>query len=69
MLPLLADHRGAVVARERVVRASDADPAELQVIELADQDSFDSYMRDPRRIALDDRRSAAIERTQILNLE
>lgn len=67
VLPLLADHRGVLIARERVARSSAEDPIEVQIIELADQDAFDSYMRDPRRIALEDKRTEAIERTQILD--
>lgn len=67
VLPLLIEHRSALIARERVARRSADEPAEVQIIELADQDALDSYMGDPRRIALEDRRADAIERTQILH--
>jgi hypothetical protein len=67
VLPLLVEHRGVLLARERVARASADEPAEVQIIELADQDAFDSYMQDPRRIALEDKRTDAIERTRIFH--
>ncbi|WP_236792029.1 hypothetical protein [Amycolatopsis sp. GM8] len=68
VLPLLGEHSGRLVTRETVVRASDDEPLEVQVIELRDQAALDGYLSDPRRLALEEQRAAAITRTQILRL-
>lgn len=69
VLPLLVEHGGRLVARETVTRTNDAEPLEVQVIELRDQAALDAYMADSRRIALEADRSGAIARTQVLRLE
>lgn len=69
MLPLLDEHGGRLVARETVVRASQDDPLEVQLIEFRDQEGLDGYLSDPRRLALEDQRAQAVARTQILRLE
>ena len=66
VLRLLDDYDGQLIARETVERASREEPLEVQVIELTNQAALDGYMTDPRRLALDEERSYAIERTQIL---
>lgn len=68
VLPLLDEHGGRLVTRETVVRTSADEPLEVQVIELEDHTALDGYMRDPRRLALEEQRASAIERTQILRL-
>lgn len=68
VLPLLDDHRGELVARERVEPGVDGDPVEVQIIEFADDAALSSYMSDARRQRLDGDRQRAIERTQILRL-
>jgi uncharacterized protein (DUF1330 family) len=69
VLPLLDEHGGRLVARETVVRASENDPLEVQLIELRDQEGLDGYLSDPRRLALEGERAQAVARTQILRLE
>lgn len=69
VLPLLVEHGGRLVARETVTRTNDAEPLEVQLIELRDQAALDAYMADSRRIALEADRSGAIARTQVLRLE
>lgn len=69
VLPLLDEHDGRLIARETVERANSDDPLEVHVIEFADQAALDGYMTDPRRLALEERRLNAVERTQILRLE
>lgn len=69
VLPLLDEHGGRLVARETVVRGSEDDPLEVQLIELRDQAGLDGYLADPRRLALEDERAQAIARTRILRLE
>jgi hypothetical protein len=44
------------------------DPLEVQVIELPSRAALDAYLRDPRRIALDADRDAAVARTRILEV-
>ena len=66
VLALLERHRGRLIARETVARASEDDPLEVQVIELADRAAFEAYMSDPERVAREDERTAAIARTHIL---
>ncbi len=68
VLPLLDEHDGRLVAREHVVRGSDAEPVEVQVIEFPSQVAMDAYLEDPRRLALEPDRAAAVARTQILRL-
>lgn len=69
VLPLLDEHGGRLIARETVVRADEDDPLEVQLIELRDQTALDDYMADPRRIALEEERLAAVARTRLLRLE
>lgn len=69
VLPLLVEHGGRLVARETVTRTNDAEPLEVQLIELRDQAALEAYMADSRRIALEADRSGAIARTQVLRLE
>lgn len=68
VLRLLDEYDGRLLARETVERASDEEPLEVQVIELEDQAGLDGYMTDPRRLALEQERAYAVERTQILRL-
>jgi len=49
VLPLLGDHRGALIARWRVELPT---PIEYHLIEFADQAGFDGYMTDERRLAV-----------------
>lgn len=51
------------------MRADEDDPLEVQLIELRDQTALDDYMADPRRIALEEERLAAVARTRVLRLE
>jgi len=68
VLALIPQHGGRVNSRDRVLRPSDGDPVEVQIIEFPDQQGMDDYMGDPRRIALHHDRDAAIARTQIMTL-
>lgn len=69
VLPLLADHRGRLLSRERVLRTAEDDPVEVQRIEIDDPEGVESYLADPRRLALDAERQASIRRTLMLRLE
>jgi hypothetical protein len=73
VLALLPEHRSRLVARVRAdvpegdgqADGAPGHPFETQIIELADDDALESYMRDPRRVAASDVRDRAIARTQI----
>ena len=68
VLTLLEHHGGRVVSRVRRIAGEDG-PLESQLIELPSQGALDDYMVDERRLALADRRDAAIERTEIQRVE
>jgi uncharacterized protein (DUF1330 family) len=67
VLALLPAHGGTLVSR---VRASldDDGPAEVHVITFRDLAAFDSYMADPRRVALLPRRDQVIARSEVQRL-
>lgn len=69
VLPLLTEHHGRLIARERVQGATADDPAEIQIIEFDNDVALAEYMNDPRRLSLETQRAAAVERTQILRLQ
>jgi uncharacterized protein (DUF1330 family) len=68
VLCLLPDHGARLVSRHTVASRADGDPLEVQVIELEDQQALDTYLSDPRRLALSGQRDAAVARTQVLVL-
>ena len=65
VLRLLADHGAVLLSRVRTVEPSDTAPTEIQVIRFGSQRGFDAYMADPRRVAMTERRDAAVARTEV----
>ena len=68
VLPLVAEHGGRVCSRDRVSRESDADPCEIQRIDFPDDLALERFMSDPRRLRLEQQRTVAIARTDVLRL-
>lgn len=68
VLDLLPEHRGRLLERVRTEEPADDDPTEVQLIEFADDDAFESYLGDERRQALAAERDAAIARTDVLRV-
>ena len=72
VLKLLVRHGAALLSRVRGVEASGVDssgdgdaPTEVHVIRFAARAGFDTYMADPDRLAMAERRDAAIARTEV----
>lgn len=68
VLTLVDEHDGKVVHRARTDGA-DGRPLEIQLFEWASREALDSYMSDPRRIALAAHRERAIARTDIVPVQ
>lgn len=64
VLEFVPEHGGRVMYRVRST-GSDGQPDEVQLFEFVTSDGVDSYMADPRRLALGFERTAAVERTEI----
>jgi uncharacterized protein (DUF1330 family) len=71
VLDLLPSHGGRLLSRDRVVDRQEADPLEVQLIEVPDEVALSGYLADPARAALAKAhgRDAIIARTQLLRLE
>ncbi|MEE3851493.1 DUF1330 domain-containing protein [Gordonia sp. LSe1-13] len=69
VLRLVGEHGGRVIARARRVESDSSHPVETQIIEFADTAGFDSYMVDPRRTSMSERRDACVERTEVWPIE
>lgn len=69
VLALLADHDGRVIQRAEVAGDHGADPAEVQILQLASETALQEYMSDPRRTVLAGQRDAAVERTDVLRVQ
>ncbi|HWS37023.1 MAG TPA: hypothetical protein VN408_30305 [Actinoplanes sp.] len=70
VLALLPDHDGRLLQRARTLPgAADGAPAEVQLIEFGGQAGYDGFMADERRLAMTDRRDAAVARTEIYPIE
>lgn len=67
VLALLSNHGGRVLHRVVAEAASDG-PIEVQILEFDEPGGVDSFMADPRRVALAAERVAAISRTELLPL-
>jgi uncharacterized protein (DUF1330 family) len=67
VLPLLADHGGRVIQRARSSGEGN-DPLEVHVLSFPDEDAFNAYMRDDRRVALTAQRDEAIARTEVIRV-
>lgn len=68
VLTLVNEHDGRVVHRAQADGAGGR-PLEIQLFEWASQEAMDSYMSDPRRIALAADREKAIARTEIVPVQ
>ena len=71
VLALLGDHGGRVVERMRTHGGADEPddrPFEVQVLEFESPAGLESYLADPRRTALADRRDEAIARTELTHV-
>lgn len=64
VLALMPDHGGAVLQRVCCDRGT-GEPAELQVIRFPAQSSLDSFLADPRRLALAGERDRVVGRTEL----
>ena len=72
VLRLLAEHGGRVLERGTVQPGSQHDgepPTEVQFLEMPSQASLDTYVNDPRRLAMAAERDAAIARTDLLRIQ
>ncbi len=67
VLALLPNHGGRVVQRVRALDATSG-PLEIQVVEFPSEESLESYLQDPDRVALSDLRDRAIERTELMRV-
>ena len=65
VLQLLVRHGAALLSRVRGVEPSGEAPTEVHVIRFAARAGFDAYMADPARLAMAERRDAAIARTEV----
>ena len=66
VLALLGDHDGRLLAR---IRSSDGPWSEVQLIEFVSEHGFESFQRDPRRLALSALRDESIASTTIVRGE
>lgn len=66
VLALLGRHGARVVARARNARVTDDQPLEVQLIELPDEAALLSFMADPDRAAMADRRDRCVARTEMM---
>ena len=71
VLPLLKDHQGTLIYRIRphqkdFISANSDTPFEVHLLSFPDQQKFDNYLNDPRRIALDGLKNEAIINTLII---
>lgn len=64
VLELIPDHGGRVVQRVRNESGADG-PDEVQTYRFPSHASLDSYLADPRRLALAAERDRVIERTEL----
>ncbi|MHC3471334.1 hypothetical protein ACYF6T_21925 [Streptomyces sp. 7R007] len=65
---LLPEHGGRLVQRARADGA-DGRPDEVQLIEFATRAGYDAFMADDRRTALAGERDAAVERTDLYQVD
>jgi uncharacterized protein (DUF1330 family) len=71
VLGLVAEHGGRVLERGTVIPGSlcaGEPPTEVQLLEMPSEASLDSYMNDPRRLAMAADRDAAIARTDLFRI-
>jgi uncharacterized protein (DUF1330 family) len=68
VLALLPAHGARVRERLRVVDRGDG-PHEVHVLEFPSEAALDAYLADPARVALSERRDAAIAATELLRVE
>lgn len=64
VLAFLPEHGGEVTQRLRGTGA-DGSPDEVQVFRFASRAAIDSYLADPRRLALSDERDRVVARTEL----
>jgi hypothetical protein len=68
VLSLVAEHGGIVLQRARS-DGSDNRPIEIQICQWESQAAMDSYMSDPRRLALANERDRVVARTEIVPVQ
>jgi uncharacterized protein (DUF1330 family) len=68
VLAILADHGGRVLQRARTSGAP-GEPIEVHLLYVPSEEALASFTHDPRRLALTAERDAAIERTQVLQVD
>lgn len=69
-LALLREHGGRVVRRvRRLEPGSHANPFEIHIIELPDEQAHQRFEKDPRRAALAGRRDASVAKTVMWRVE
>lgn len=64
VLPLVAEHRGAVTSRV-LGGGADGTPHEVQIIEFGDREAMDAFLGDPRRTVLAPERDRVVARTEL----
>ncbi len=68
VLRLMPHHRGRVLSRVRTSGTPDQ-PTEVHVLQFDDADGLDSYMNDPRRLAMLDERDRVIAKTERIDAQ
>lgn len=68
VLALLPEHGAEVLQRARGTEPGDG-PLEVHLLRFPSQTALDGYLTDGRRLALQDLRDAAIDRTEIVPVE
>ncbi|WP_375002559.1 hypothetical protein [Aeromicrobium sp. CTD01-1L150] len=64
VLALIPEHGGQVLQRVRNT-VDDGQPREVQLYRFPSKSSLDSYLADPRRLALADERDRVVGRTEL----
>jgi hypothetical protein len=71
VLPLLSDHEGELLyrirpAKESFIANSEELPYEVHLVSFKNKAGFESYARDPRRLACLDQKNASVERIVLI---
>ncbi len=68
VLALLGRHGATLVSRVSNQDHNVQVPYEVQIIDLPGEDALDSYLKDPDRAALSDRRDRTVARTELMRV-
>ena len=69
VLAVLVEHGGTVTSRVRRQAGESAElPLEVQILELADEETLTRFLADPRRLAAAEVRDRSISRTELIRV-